>query len=106
MRERYGERVFAAEVGINVRLAELPGIGRDIFELDPAARGARAYLAVATELVRRAKGDTPRPDAPPCPPVEPPAPDSPAPAPEPGAPRQIDLLEAESPPHQPSPAAD
>ncbi|QQR75898.1 MAG: ParA family protein [Holophagales bacterium] len=64
MRERYGDRVFAAEVNVNVRLAELPGAGRDIFDLDPAARGARAYLAVATELVQRARGESPLPPSP------------------------------------------
>ena len=64
LRERYGDQVFASEVSTNIRLAELPGTGRDIFDLDPAARGARAYLTVATELVARARGERPLPAAP------------------------------------------
>lgn len=101
MRERYGDRVFAAEVGINVRLAELPGVGRDIFDLDPAARGARAYLAVATELIQRARGETPvpvtrpaaRPPAPAEPEAPPAAPETPAETP---APLQFGLLDPDA----------
>jgi hypothetical protein len=100
MRERYGDRVFSAEVGINVRLAELPGVGRDIFDLDPAARGARAYLAVATELIQRARGAAPVPAARPA--ARPPALVEPEPEPagaempvETAEPLQYGLLDAD-----------
>ncbi len=54
LRLRFGLQVFDAEIPINARLAEAPGAGRTIFELDPRARGAHAYRLAAVELAERA----------------------------------------------------
>lgn len=57
LRARFGERIFAAEVPLNVRLAEAPARGRTVFDHAAEATGAIAYRLVAQELVARA---TPR----------------------------------------------
>ncbi len=50
----------------NVRLAEAPSFGKPILMYDVQSIGARSYLAVAQELLRRAEqgegmdGDLPR----------------------------------------------
>jgi chromosome partitioning protein len=51
--EHFGERVYRTIIPRNVRLAEAPSHGMPVFRYDPASRGARAYLALAGELVRR-----------------------------------------------------
>jgi chromosome partitioning protein len=51
--EHFGERVYRTIIPRNVRLAEAPSHGMPVFGYDAASRGARAYLALAGELVRR-----------------------------------------------------
>ena len=57
IRTEHGERVFAVEVRINVRLAEAPAFGKTIFEYDGNCVGAKAYDLVAQELVMRTQPD-------------------------------------------------
>lgn len=49
----FGPRVFEALVPRNVRLAEAPSFGQTILEYDIKSRGAKAYLDLAGELLRR-----------------------------------------------------
>lgn len=53
MRKEFGEKVFAVEIRTNVRIAEAPGEGKTIFQHDPEATGAGAYLLAAEELLMR-----------------------------------------------------
>jgi len=50
----FGDKVFRTQIPRNVRLAEAPSHGLPIIEYDRASKGAKAYLALAGELLRRA----------------------------------------------------
>ena len=60
IRAAQGRRVFAIEVRVNVRLAEAPAEGLDIFEYDRECAGARAYDMVADELLLRCAREFPQ----------------------------------------------
>ncbi len=51
--DHFGERVYRTVVPRNVRLAEAPSYGVPILFYDKYSRGARAYLALAGEVVKR-----------------------------------------------------
>lgn len=55
-RDYFGARVFRTAIPRNVRLAEAPSFGQPILLYDLQSAGAKAYLAVAQELVKRAAG--------------------------------------------------
>jgi chromosome partitioning protein len=52
-KEYFGAKVFATPIPRNVRLAEAPSFGKPILLYDVHSVGARSYLAVAQELLRR-----------------------------------------------------
>src|SRR5947208_5808205 len=52
-KEYFGARMFAVAIPRNVRLAEAPSFGKPIVLYDVQSVGARSYLAVAQELIRR-----------------------------------------------------
>lgn len=56
LRERFGDRLFDAEVPLSTRLAEAPAWGRPLVESEPECPAALAYVAVARELLARAAG--------------------------------------------------
>jgi chromosome partitioning protein len=49
----FGARVYSTLIPRNVRLAEAPSHGKPALVYDPASRGAIAYLAAASEMLRR-----------------------------------------------------
>jgi chromosome partitioning protein len=49
----FTDKVFKTQIGINVRLAEVPGAAVSIFDYDPSSRGARDYQALAEEVISR-----------------------------------------------------
>ena len=51
--EHFGDRVYRTVVPRNIRLAEAPSYGVPIIFYDRQSRGARAYLALAGEVVKR-----------------------------------------------------
>ena len=53
LREKLGDKVFDCEIPVNVRLAEAPSHGKPALVYDAASRGAIAYLAAASEMLRR-----------------------------------------------------
>ncbi|CUT17134.1 MULTISPECIES: ParA family protein [Candidatus Ichthyocystis] len=53
IRDHFGEKVFKSVIPRNVRLAEAPSYGLPGVVFDRAARGSRAYMACADELIRR-----------------------------------------------------
>jgi len=55
-KEYFGARMFPTVIPRNVRLAEAPSFGKPILLYDIQSVGAKSYLAVAQELVRRLEG--------------------------------------------------
>lgn len=55
IRDHYQDLVFATEVRVNIRLAEAPSFGQDIFAYDPASSGATCYQQLVDEVLRRIK---------------------------------------------------
>jgi chromosome partitioning protein len=71
-KEYFGARMFSVTVPRNVRLAEAPSFGKPIVLYDVQSVGARSYLALAQELLRRVEhADTPSPHPSPALPAEP-----------------------------------
>ena len=54
----FGDKVFRTIVPRNVRVAEAPSHGLPVLRYDRASRGAIAYLALASELLRRLEQTT------------------------------------------------
>jgi chromosome partitioning protein len=52
-KEYFGQRMFTVTIPRNVRLAEAPSFGKPIILYDVQSVGARSYLAMAQELIRR-----------------------------------------------------
>jgi chromosome partitioning protein len=52
-KEYFGAKVFTTPIPRNVRLAEAPSFGKPILLYDAQSVGAKSYLAVAEELLRR-----------------------------------------------------
>ena len=67
-KEYFGARMFAITVPRNVRLAEAPSFGKPIILYDVQSVGARSYLAVAQELIRRVERAEPSEPLPALPP--------------------------------------
>ncbi len=53
VRGHFKNAVFETVIPRNIRLSEAPSHGKPIFAYDPSARGARAYMALAQEILRR-----------------------------------------------------
>ena len=53
--EYFGDKVYRTCVPRNVRLAEAPSFGQPVLAYDKLSKGALAYIALAGEVVRRAK---------------------------------------------------
>jgi chromosome partitioning protein len=57
-KEYFGRQVYRAVIPRNVRLAEAPSFGRPILSYDVGSVGAKSYLALGQEMLRRvAEGD-------------------------------------------------
>ena len=54
----FGDKVYRTIIPRNVRLAEAPSYGVPILFYDKQSRGARAYLALAGEIVRRCSNES------------------------------------------------
>lgn len=52
-REYFGSKVFDTIIPRNIRLAEAPSFGKPIVTYDVVSTGARGYLALAREMIRR-----------------------------------------------------
>jgi chromosome partitioning protein len=53
LQQHFGERLYRTVIPRNVRLAEAPSFGLPAIQYDPKSRGAKAYLALAGEIIRR-----------------------------------------------------
>lgn len=56
VRRYFPQRIFNTLIPRNIRLSEAPSHGELISEYDPQSRGAKAYAALAEELVQRQEG--------------------------------------------------
>jgi len=54
--QHYGDKVYRTIIPRNVRLAEAPSYGQPIIAYDAQSAGAKAYLALAGEVLRRHDG--------------------------------------------------
>ncbi|MBN2731608.1 MAG: ParA family protein [Balneolaceae bacterium] len=55
VRKYFDDRVFKSVVARNVRLAEAPSFGKPALLYDSTSRGAKNYLALAKEIIKRNK---------------------------------------------------
>ncbi|GLQ35523.1 chromosome partitioning protein ParA [Amylibacter marinus] len=55
VRENLGDLVYDAIIPRSVRLSEAPSYGESVFQYDAAGKGAAAYLALASEFLKRDK---------------------------------------------------
>ncbi len=53
VKKHFGDYVFQTFIPRNVRLAEAPSFGKTVFEHDKWSKGARAYKALAKEILTR-----------------------------------------------------
>ncbi len=53
VQQHFGDALFKTVVPRNIRLAEAPSYGKTIFEHDKWSKGARAYKALAQEVIKR-----------------------------------------------------
>jgi chromosome partitioning protein len=82
-KEYFGGRMFNVTIPRNVRLAEAPSFGKPIVLYDVQSIGAKSYLAVAQELIRRVEqGAPPSPSLSAIESLPPPRPLPPLPPPE------------------------
>ena len=55
LKNHFGEKVYRTVIPRNVRLAEAPSFGTPAMYYDKSSTGAKAYLALAGEIIRRAE---------------------------------------------------
>ncbi|MCO7226612.1 AAA family ATPase [Pleionea sp. CnH1-48] len=53
LHEHFGDKVYRSVIPRNVRLAEAPSYGMPALQYDRLSRGAKCYLALAGEIIRR-----------------------------------------------------
>lgn len=53
LKHHFGEKVYRTVIPRNVRLAEAPSFGAPVMYYDKSSSGAKAYLALAGEILRR-----------------------------------------------------
>jgi chromosome partitioning protein len=53
LHEYFGEKVYRSVIPRNVRLAEAPSYGKPALQYDRLSTGAKCYLALAGEMIRR-----------------------------------------------------
>lgn len=59
VRSFLGARVYDTMIPRNVRISEAPSYGRPVIQYDPGCAGARAYVELGAEMVRRNGRDRP-----------------------------------------------
>lgn len=55
LKQHFGDKVYRAVIPRNVRLAEAPSFGTPVMYYDKSSSGAKAYLALAGEMLRRSE---------------------------------------------------
>jgi len=55
LQTHFGDKVYKTVIPRNIRLAEAPSYGEPVIVYDPSSRGAKAYIALADEILKLAK---------------------------------------------------
>ncbi|MGI2175218.1 ParA family protein [Shewanella ulleungensis] len=58
LKQHFGDKVYRTVIPRNIRLAEAPSFGAPAMYYDKSSAGAKAYLALAGEIIRRAEQQT------------------------------------------------
>ncbi|NDE29315.1 MAG: ParA family protein [Flavobacteriia bacterium] len=53
VKKHFGKMVFKTIIQRNIRLSEAPSFGEDIITYDAASRGAKSYLSLANEMIKK-----------------------------------------------------
>ena len=53
VKKHFGKMVFKTIIQRNARLSEAPSYGEDIISYDASSRGAKSYLSLANELIKK-----------------------------------------------------
>ena len=53
LKKHFGDKVYRTIIPRNIRLAEAPSFGTPVIYYDKSSTGAKAYLALAGEMLRR-----------------------------------------------------
>ena len=53
--KHFGKMVFKTVINRNIRLSEAPSFGEDILTYDATSKGAKDYLALGNEIIKRNK---------------------------------------------------
>ncbi|MGL4446532.1 MAG: ParA family protein [Shewanella sp.] len=59
LKQHFGDKVYRTVIPRNVRLAEAPSFGAPAMYYDKSSAGAKAYLALAGEMIRRSEQKNP-----------------------------------------------
>ena len=57
LRKYFGDKIYRVSIPRNVRLAEAPSHGMPALAYDKSSKGAIAYLALASEILKQSKRD-------------------------------------------------
>ena len=49
----FGDNLMKTAIRVNVALAEAQSSGKDIFEYDPKSNGAKDYMSLVNEIIKR-----------------------------------------------------
>ena len=55
VKKHFGKMVFKSIIQRNIRLSEAPSFGEDIITYDASSRGAKSYLSLGSEILKRNK---------------------------------------------------
>lgn len=55
VKKHFGKMVFKTIIQRNIRLSEAPSYGEDIITYDASSRGAKSYLSLGSEIIKRNK---------------------------------------------------
>ena len=55
VKKHFGKMVFKTIIQRNIRLSEAPSFGEDIITYDASSRGAKSYLSLGNEIIKRNK---------------------------------------------------
>jgi chromosome partitioning protein len=55
VKKHFGKMVFKTIIQRNIKLSEAPSFGEDIISYDASSRGAKSYLSLSSEIIKRNK---------------------------------------------------
>ena len=55
VKKHFGKMVFKTIIQRNIKLSEAPSFGEDIISYDASSRGAKSYLSLGSEIIKRNK---------------------------------------------------